>query len=141
MDVDMAATVIVASHAKADELGVPAERRAYLHGWCYATDPVYVAEHPDLSASPAMAAASAEALRAARGDDRRRGPPRPLQLLRQLGAPGLRRPRHRPRRSPRPHRHRRAARSRAGPGRTTCCTASRPWSTCSAADPGTLGLV
>jgi acetyl-CoA C-acetyltransferase len=63
MDVDMAATVIVASHAKADELGVPAERRVYLRGWCYATDPVYVAEHPDLSASPAMAAAGAEALR------------------------------------------------------------------------------
>jgi acetyl-CoA C-acetyltransferase len=65
MDVDMAATVLVASHAKADALGVPAERRVYLHGWCYATDPVYLAEHPDLSASPAMAAASAEALRCA----------------------------------------------------------------------------
>lgn len=65
MDVDMAATVIVASHAKADELGVPADRRVYLRGWCYATDPVYLAEHPDLSASPAMAAASAEALRCA----------------------------------------------------------------------------
>lgn len=65
MDVDMAATVIVASHAKADELGVPQDRRVYLRGWCYATDPVYLAEHPDLSASPAMAAASAEALRAA----------------------------------------------------------------------------
>jgi acetyl-CoA C-acetyltransferase len=62
MDVDMAAAVIVASHAKADELGVPLDRRAYLHGWCYATDPVYLAEHPDLSASPAMAAASREAL-------------------------------------------------------------------------------
>jgi acetyl-CoA C-acetyltransferase len=61
MDVDMAATVIVASHAKADELGVPPERRVYLHGWCYATDPVYLAEHADLSASPAMAAASREA--------------------------------------------------------------------------------
>jgi acetyl-CoA C-acetyltransferase len=65
MDVDMAATVIVASHAKADELGVPAERRVYLHGWCYATDPTYLAEHADLSASPAMAAASGEALRGA----------------------------------------------------------------------------
>ena len=65
MDVDMAATVIVASHAKADELGVPPERRVYLRGWSYATDPVYLAEHPDLSSSPAMAAASAEALRCA----------------------------------------------------------------------------
>jgi len=62
MDVDMAAAVVVASHAKADELGVPLDRRVYLHGWCYAEDPVYVAEHPDLSASPAMAAASREAL-------------------------------------------------------------------------------
>ncbi len=65
MDVDMAATVIVASHASADALGVPPERRAYLRGWCYATDPVYLAEHADLSASPAMAAAGAEALRQA----------------------------------------------------------------------------
>ncbi len=65
LDVDMAATVIVASHAKADELGVPADRRVYLRGWCYATDPVYLAEHPDLSSSPAMRAASAEALRCA----------------------------------------------------------------------------
>ena len=65
MDVDMAATVIVASHAAADALGVPADRRVYLRGWCDATDPVYVAEHADLSASPAMAAAGAEALRVA----------------------------------------------------------------------------
>jgi acetyl-CoA C-acetyltransferase len=66
MDVDMAATVIVASHAKAEELGVPMDRRVYLRGWCYATDPVYVAEHRDLFRSPAMVAASAEAFRCAR---------------------------------------------------------------------------
>lgn len=65
IDVDMAATVIVASHARADALGVPADRRVYLRGGCYATDPVYVAEHPDLSASPAMTAAGTAALRAA----------------------------------------------------------------------------
>ncbi len=65
IDVDMAAAVIVASHACADRLGVPAERRVYLRGWCYADDPVYLAEHRDLGASPAMAAASAEALRCA----------------------------------------------------------------------------
>jgi acetyl-CoA C-acetyltransferase len=65
MDVDMAATVIVASHAKADELGVPMEQRVYLRGWCYATDPVYLAEHRDLFRSPAMVAASAEAFRCA----------------------------------------------------------------------------
>jgi acetyl-CoA C-acetyltransferase len=65
MDVDMAATVILASDAKADELGVPQDRRVYLQGWCYAEDPVYVAEHTDLSASPAMAAASRAALASA----------------------------------------------------------------------------
>ncbi|HEY3139919.1 MAG TPA: acetyl-CoA acetyltransferase [Acidimicrobiales bacterium] len=65
MDVDMAAAVIVASHERADALGVPPERRVYLRGWCYATDPVYVAEHDPTWSSPAMAAAGAEALRRA----------------------------------------------------------------------------
>lgn len=65
MDVDMAAALIVATHERADALGVPAERRVYLRGWCGANDPVLVAAHPDLSRSPAMAAASAEALRCA----------------------------------------------------------------------------
>jgi acetyl-CoA C-acetyltransferase len=65
MDVDMAAAVIVASDECADRLGVPQEQRVYLRGWCYATDPVYVAEHRDLAASPAMAVAAEEALRGA----------------------------------------------------------------------------
>jgi acetyl-CoA C-acetyltransferase len=65
MDVDMAAAVLLASHERADALGVPEERRVYLRGWCYATDPTYVGEHPDMWRSPAMAAASAEALRGA----------------------------------------------------------------------------
>jgi acetyl-CoA C-acetyltransferase len=65
MDVDMAAAVVVATHGAADRLGVPAERRVYLRGWCYGTDPIYVAEHPELAASPAMRAAYAEALRGA----------------------------------------------------------------------------
>ena len=65
MDVDMAAAVIMTSHERADSLGIPRDRRVYLRGWCYATDPIYVAEHPDLSASPAMAAASKEAQRLA----------------------------------------------------------------------------
>jgi acetyl-CoA C-acetyltransferase len=65
MDVDMAAAVIVASEAAADALGVPRGRRVYLRGWCYATDPVYVAEHDEMWRSPAMASASAEALRRA----------------------------------------------------------------------------
>ena len=62
MDVDMAAAVIVCSHERADSLGVPLDRRVYLRGWCYATDPTYLAEHPDLGASPAMAGAGVEAL-------------------------------------------------------------------------------
>jgi acetyl-CoA C-acetyltransferase len=65
MDVDMAGAVIVASHEAADRLGVPADRRVYLRGWSYATDPVYLAEHPDLARSPAMAAAAEEAMRVA----------------------------------------------------------------------------
>jgi acetyl-CoA C-acetyltransferase len=62
MDVDMAAALIVASHAKADDLGVPDDQRVYLRGWSYATDPQAVAGHRDLWRSPAMAAASTEAL-------------------------------------------------------------------------------
>ena len=65
MDVDMAAGVVITSHERADVLGVPADQRIYLRGWCFATDPVYVAEHPDLWRSPAMEDASAEALRGA----------------------------------------------------------------------------
>jgi acetyl-CoA C-acetyltransferase len=65
MDVDMAAAVLLASHERADALGVPADQRVYLRGWCYATDPTYVAEHPEMWRSPAMRAASAEALRGA----------------------------------------------------------------------------
>jgi len=65
MDVDMAAAVIIASHERADALGVPPERRVYLRGWCYATDPVYVAEHDPMWASPAMRAATGEALQVA----------------------------------------------------------------------------
>jgi acetyl-CoA C-acetyltransferase len=34
----------------------------YPRGWQYATDPVYVAEHPDLARSPAMRVATADAL-------------------------------------------------------------------------------
>ncbi|MCU1430872.1 MAG: Acetyl-CoA synthetase, partial [Actinomycetia bacterium] len=65
MDVDMAAALLMTTHEKADALGVAPDKRVYLRGWCYATDPIYVAEHPDLSRSPAMAAASGEALRVA----------------------------------------------------------------------------
>lgn len=63
MDVDMAAAVVVASDEAADRLGVPDDARVYLRGWCAAADPIYVAEHAELHASPAMRAAFAEALR------------------------------------------------------------------------------
>jgi acetyl-CoA C-acetyltransferase len=65
MDVDMAAALLLTTHAKADSLGVPADKRVYLRGWAYATDPAYLAQHQDLSASAAMRAASSEALRRA----------------------------------------------------------------------------
>ena len=65
MDVDMAGALIVATHERADALGIPQDRRVYPRGWCYARDPVLVAEHTDLTRSPAMEAASTEALRVA----------------------------------------------------------------------------
>jgi acetyl-CoA C-acetyltransferase len=65
MDVDMAAALIVATHERAEELGIPADQRVYLRGYAYATDPVLVAEHPDMWRSPAMEAASAATLHTA----------------------------------------------------------------------------
>jgi acetyl-CoA C-acetyltransferase len=62
MDVDMAAALVVASHEAADSLGVPVDRRVYLRGWGEDKDPVYVAEHDPLWASPAMRSASSAAL-------------------------------------------------------------------------------
>jgi acetyl-CoA C-acetyltransferase len=65
MDVDMSAALLLASTAKADALGVPEDKRVYLRGFGYAEDPAHVADHPDLWRSPAMATASAYALRGA----------------------------------------------------------------------------
>ena len=62
MDVDMAAALIVASHERADALGVPADRRVYLRGWAYGNDPWYVAERPELWRSEAMKRVSQAAL-------------------------------------------------------------------------------
>ncbi len=62
MDLDMSSAILVASHEKADALGVPRDRRISLRGWCLARDPVYVAERDELWRSPSMAEASAEAL-------------------------------------------------------------------------------
>lgn len=62
MDVDMAAALLIASTEKADELGVPADKRVYLRGHGYAQDPDHVAQHRDLSRSRAMKIASEQAL-------------------------------------------------------------------------------
>ena len=120
MDVDMAARRAArAATRRPTGSDVPAERRVYLRGWCYATDATYVAEHDELYGSPAMAAAAAEADGACRDRRRRRRAPRRLLVLRQLGElrPGRARPRRR--RPPRRHRHRRAARTTAARAATT----------------------
>ena len=65
MDVDMASGLLIASHEKADALGVPRDRRIYLRGWCEAKDPVHVAEREDLWKSVAMEEVSQETMTAA----------------------------------------------------------------------------
>ena len=62
---DMAAALIVASHDAADRLGVPDDRRVYLHGWCAADDLSRFGARPEISYAPATRAASQEALRCA----------------------------------------------------------------------------
>ncbi len=62
MDVDMAAAVLVVSEERADALGIDRDRRVYPRGWQYATDPVYVGEHPALWESPAMRIAAHDAM-------------------------------------------------------------------------------
>ena len=62
MDVDMAAAVFMTTEERADALGIARDRRVYLRGWQYATDPVYVAEHPELWCSPAMETVASAAL-------------------------------------------------------------------------------
>lgn len=62
MDVDMAAALIVASDEKADQLGVPRDRRVYLRGWAKAKDPPYIAQRGDMWRSAGMQAAGSEAL-------------------------------------------------------------------------------
>jgi acetyl-CoA C-acetyltransferase len=57
MDVDMAAAVILATEAKADALGVPADRRVYLRGYGTAEDTATMAARPEPWRSPAMEAA------------------------------------------------------------------------------------
>ena len=65
MDVDMASATLLTTHAAADRMGVPGDRRVYLRGWAAGNDAVSLAQHPELWRSPAMAATFAEALRCA----------------------------------------------------------------------------
>ncbi|MEO6468277.1 MAG: hypothetical protein ABIP21_04190, partial [Acidimicrobiia bacterium] len=65
MDVDMAAAVFLVSEETADTLAISRDRRVYLHGWQYATDPIYVAEHPDLASSSAMGVVVTDSLNTA----------------------------------------------------------------------------
>ncbi len=62
MDVDMAAAVLVATHERADALGVPADKRVYLRGSGSAAEPATMATRPDLWRSPAMQTAMESAL-------------------------------------------------------------------------------
>ncbi len=62
MDVDMAAAVLVATEARADQLGVPRDRRVYLRGAGAAEEPATMASRPELWRSPAMASAASRAL-------------------------------------------------------------------------------
>ncbi|HEV8064998.1 MAG TPA: hypothetical protein VGP46_09210 [Acidimicrobiales bacterium] len=69
MDVDMAAGLLLATHAKADDMGVPAERRVYLRGLGLADEPATIAARPRLGASPALKAAALQALAGRSLDD------------------------------------------------------------------------
>ena len=62
MDVDMAAANLVVTRAVADDWGVPEDRRVYLRGWGFARDAIHLGARADLTSSPAMRAATAEAL-------------------------------------------------------------------------------
>lgn len=61
MDVDLMGALILASPEAADAMGIAPDRRVSVRGTGSADDPVYVAEHPDLSTSPGLAAAIAQA--------------------------------------------------------------------------------
>jgi acetyl-CoA C-acetyltransferase len=65
LDVDMAAANVLVTKGVADRWGVPEDRRAYLRGWGFARDAVHIAARGDLTTSPAMGAATSEALGAA----------------------------------------------------------------------------
>ncbi|MEZ5244161.1 MAG: hypothetical protein R2707_03625 [Acidimicrobiales bacterium] len=61
-DVDMAAANLLVTKAVADRWKIPDDRRVYLRGWGFARDSVHIGARADLASSPAMRAASSEAL-------------------------------------------------------------------------------
>jgi acetyl-CoA C-acetyltransferase len=63
--VNQAAALLIASHATADDLGVPDDRRVYVRGWSSAGAHPYAAENEDLGRSPALEAAARHALEGA----------------------------------------------------------------------------
>ena len=69
MDVDMAAGLLLATEARADALGVPADRRVYLWGTGSAEEPAAIASRPDLWRAPSLAAAAGAALGPRGADD------------------------------------------------------------------------
>jgi acetyl-CoA C-acetyltransferase len=64
-NVNQAAALVVASHARADALGVPPDRRVYLRGWAAAKDHPYVAANVQMGGSAGMRSATGRALGAA----------------------------------------------------------------------------
>ncbi len=62
MDVDMAAANLIVTRSVADEWGVPEDRRVHLRGWGFARDSIHLGARADLASSPAMRAATNEAL-------------------------------------------------------------------------------
>lgn len=65
IEVDMAAAALLASTETADALGVPPDRRVYLHGYAYDEDAWHVAAREELAGSPAMREVSRKAFRQA----------------------------------------------------------------------------
>jgi len=65
IDVDISAGILLVSEEKADELGVPREKRIYPWTSCYAEDPVYIGVRSNLWKSDAMEAASKATFEAA----------------------------------------------------------------------------
>lgn len=60
--IDQSAAFIVVSEARADELGIPQDRRVYLHGSAAAHDEWFVSDRPRLDQSPAMRLCAQHAL-------------------------------------------------------------------------------